>query len=60
MDKSSRALLLEARTILYLLHSVVDGSVNWDDGIPRQEVVYLLSLARARLDALSYTGPELH
>lgn len=60
MDKSSRALILEARTILYLLHSVVDGSVDWDEDIPRQEMVHLLSLARARLDALSYIDPELH
>lgn len=60
MNKSSKALVLEARTILYLLHSIVDGSVNWDEDIPRQEIVHLLSLARARLDALNYVDPGLH
>jgi len=53
MDKLSEALVLEARTILYILQCITEGSADWDEDIPRQEMVYLLDEAKARLDSLS-------
>lgn len=53
MDKTSRALLLEVRSILYILHSITKGGVDRGEDFLRQEMVHLISLAKARLDALS-------
>ena len=53
MDNTSRALLLEVRSILYILHNIAKGGVNSNEDLLRQEMVYLLSLAKSRLDALS-------
>lgn len=53
MDKLSETLVLEARTILYVLQCITEGNANWDEDIPRQEMVYLLDEAKARLDSLS-------
>ncbi len=53
MDKLSETLVLEARTILYILQCITEGSADWDEDIPRQEMVYLLDEAKARLDSLS-------
>lgn len=60
MDKTSKALVLEARTILYILHSIAEGSADWDEDIPRQEMVHLLYLAKVRLDEISCVDLSLH
>ena len=57
MDKLSEALVLEARTILYILQCITEGSADWDEDIPRQEMVYLLYEAKTRLDSLTSANP---
>lgn len=52
MDRASRALILEAKLILHMLYSIAQGSSDWDKDLPRHEVVRLLYVAKARLDAL--------
>lgn len=60
MDKLSKALVLEARMILHILHSIAEGSTDWDEDVPREEMVRLLSIAKERLDSLRRANPGLH
>lgn len=59
MDRASRALLLEARMILHMLYSVAQGSSDWEEDLPRHEVIHLLYVAKARLDAIDSDDQNL-
>lgn len=59
MDRTSKALILEARMILDILHSIVEDSTDLDESFPRREMVHLLYVAKTRLDALDSDGVSL-
>ncbi len=60
MDKSSKELVLEARTIVHLLHCIVKGCINCNEEIPRGETAHLIDLAKMRLDEFNNMDQSLH
>lgn len=54
MEKSAKSLVLEARTILYVLEGLATNKKeSLEDSLQRDELCHFLRLAKVRLDSLN-------